>query len=361
MNQVFTCAPRAAATDHGHAVRVRRNGRSAVIDIHCHIAVPAADALIRGREEAMTRPPSFSSPASDAVNRAQFRDIATRLTGVEERLADMDRLGVDIQAISPSPGHYYYWAPPDAAREACRVVNDGVAEAVGGHPDRFVGMGTVPLQAPELAIAEMRRCVKDLGFRGIEICTNVAGRELSEADFRPFFAAAEELGVLIFMHPLGFTHGQRLTQHYFNNVIGNPLESTLAVSHLIFGGVLERHPGLKLCIAHGGGYLPAYFGRMDHAWRARADCREHISRPPSDYLRRIYFDTLVHDRRQLEFMVKTWGAEHLCMGTDYPFDMGEPDPVGFHDQLSKADRDRILGGTAAELLGLAVTRISEIA
>jgi aminocarboxymuconate-semialdehyde decarboxylase len=198
----------------------------------------------------------------------------------------------------------------------------------------------------------MKRCVNDLGMRGIEISSHVAGRELAEPEFRPFFAAAEELDVLLFMHPLGFTHGQRLSEHYFNNLIGNPIESTLAVAHLIFGGVLDRYPGLKLCVAHGGGYLPTYWGRMDHAWRARADCRQHISKPPSEYLRQIYFDTLVFDRRQLEFLLETYGAEHLLMGTDYPFDMAEPDPVGFHGGLDEIDRAKILGGNAARLLKL---------
>ena len=138
-------------------------------------------------------------------------------------------------------------------------------------------MGTVPLQAPELAIAEMRRCVNELGLRGIEISSHVNGKELAAPEFRPFFAAAEELGVLLFLHPLGFTHGQRLSEHYLNNIIGNPIESTIALSHLIFEGVLDSHPGLKLCVAHGGGYLPGYWGRMDHALRAREDCRQHIS------------------------------------------------------------------------------------
>src|SRR5690606_13278543 len=216
--------------------------------------------------------------------------------------ADMDRLGIDVQVISPVPTQYYYFAEGDLGREAARIVNDGIAAAVARHPERLAGMGTVPLQVPELAIAEMKRCVNDLGLRGIEISSNVAGRELADSTFRPFFAAAEEMGVLLFLHPLGFTHGQRLSEHYLNNLIGNPLESAIAVAHLIFGGVLDAHPGLKLCVAHGGGYLPTYWGRMDHAWRARSDCRQHISRPPSEYLRRLYFDTVVYDRRHLDFL-----------------------------------------------------------
>jgi aminocarboxymuconate-semialdehyde decarboxylase len=215
-------------------------------------------------------------------------------------------------------------------------------------------MGTVPLQNVEMAIAEMRRCVKECGMRGIEIGTNVNGAELADPEFRPFFRAAQELDVLLFMHPLGFTQGERLAQHYLNNIIGNPLESTIALSHLIFSGVLEAMPNLKLCVAHGGGYLSGYWGRMDHAYRAREDCREHISNLPSSYLRNVWLDTLVFDPDELESLVRTHGAEKLCMGTDYPFDMGEPDPVGFHKNLSGDVKDQILGLNAAELLGMEV-------
>jgi aminocarboxymuconate-semialdehyde decarboxylase len=154
------------------------------------------------------------------------------------------------------------------------------------------------------------------------------------------------------MHPLGFSQGERLSDHYLNNLVGNPLESAIAVAHMIFGGVFDRHPGLKLCVAHGGGYLPAYFGRLDHGFRARPDCRQHIARLPSEYLRGLYYDTLVFDREQLDFLVRRYGADHLCLGTDYPFDMSEPDPLGFHAHLSENDRAQILGGTAARLLGL---------
>ena len=207
-----------------------------------------------------------------------------------------------------------------------------------------------------MAVAELYRCVNELGMRGIEIGTSVSGRELADPELRPFFAAAEELGVLLFIHPLGFTHGERLSEHYLNNIIGNPLESTIALSHLIFGGVLDQLPGLKLCVAHGGGYLSGYWGRMDHAYRAREDCRQYISREPSSYLRQIWLDTLVFDQQQLDCLVHTHGADKLCMGTDYPFDMGDTDPVGFHADLDEAASTRILGQNAADLLGLVPQR-----
>ena len=232
-------------------------------------------------------------------------------------------------------------------------MNDGIAAAVAQHPDRFIGMGSVPMQNVEMAVAEMQRCVRALDLRGIEISSNVGGRDYDEPEFRAFFAAAEELGVLLFLHPLGFTHAERMGKYYFNNLIGNPIESTLAMGHLIFGGVLDRYPALKICVAHGGGYMPGYWGRMDHGWRARADCSEHCRHPPSTYLRKLWLDTLVFDQEQLESLVRTHGADRLCLGSDYPFDMAEPDPVGFHARLDDADQARILGLNAAELLGLA--------
>jgi len=338
-------------------VPLAARGRHLVVDIHCHIAIEAADAMLR---EALPGPPPampFTSPASMEVNAAMFAQIAPKLNGVEQRLIDMDRLGIDVQAISPSPAQYYYFTEPDLGLALCRTVNDGVAEAVARHPDRLVGMGTVPLQAVDLAIGEMKRCVGQLGLRGIEINSNVNGLDLGDASFRPFFAAAEELGVMLFLHPLGFTQGQRLTDFYLNNIIGNPLESTIALSHMIFGGVLDRHPGLRLCVAHGGGYLPGYWGRMDHAWRVRPECREHIAREPSSFLRQVWLDTLVFDQDQLDSLVRTHGTDRLCLGTDYPFDMAEPDPVGFHARLDDQAKEAILGRNAQDLLALVPSHI----
>ena len=332
---------------------VQQNGHHLTVDIHCHLGCAEADALI---QQHYPGPPpginDFTSERTAEVNRAQFADIGCRLYGVDQRLKDMDRLGIDVQAISPSPGQYYYFTDPGTGRNAARLVNDGIAGAVAAHPRRLVGMGTVPLQNVELAIAEMRRCVVELDLRGIEIGSNVCGRDLHDAELRPFFAAAEELDVLLFLHPLGFTHAERMREFYFNNLIGNPLESTLAVGHLIFGGVLDRFPGLKICVAHGGGYMPAYWGRMDHGWRARADCSEHCQHLPSSYLKRLWFDTLVFDQAELGALVRTLGPERLCLGSDYPFDMAEPDPVGFHAMLPDPCREMIVGQNAARLLGL---------
>lgn len=349
---LYKCSPAGNDGTNSGGMSIKHDDRTHIIDIHCHLGIPAADELMRPYMENAPSINQFSSPATGEVNRKLFQSIGKKLTVIDERLSEMDKLGIDIQVISPSPGQYYYFAEPDLGLQAAKLVNNGITEAVAKYPDRFIGMGSVPLQNTDMAIIEMKRCVKELGLSGIEISTNVGERELSHPDIRPFFAAAEELGVLIFIHPLGFSHGQRLKEHYFNNLIGNPLESTIAVSHLIFDGVLDQYPGLKVCVAHGGGYLPVYHGRMDHGWRVREDCRQTISKTPSEYLHQLYFDTLVFDKDHLSYMVKIYGADHLCLGTDYPFDMSETDPIGFHDQLSDNDRKKIFGETAAYLLGL---------
>jgi len=336
-------------------IRVAARGKHLVVDIHCHLGIPAADAIVQAKYPGP--PPGindFTSARTSQVNREMFGAMGRTLNTVDTRLQDMDRLGIDVQALSPSPGQYFYYVDPETGRDAARAVNDGMAAAVADNPDRFIGMGTVPLQNVEMAVEEMKRCVKGLDLRGIEISSNVNGVDFHDARFRPFWAAAEELDILIFLHPLGFTHAQRMSEYYFNNLIGNPLESTLAIGHLIFGGVLDRHPGLKICVAHGGGYLPGYWGRMDHGWRARSDCSEHCRHEPSSYLRKLWLDTLVFDRDQLEQLVRSHGADRLCLGTDYPFDMAEPDPVGFHSRLSEEDQAKIMGLNAAKLLGMSI-------
>ncbi len=200
-------------------------------------------------------------------------------------------------------------------------------------------------------------CTARSASGGIEIAGSVQGEDYSERKFWPIFAKCEELGLVLFMHPTGFTETRRMGPWHLGNLIGNPLESTVAVHHLIFGGVLDHYPGLKLVVAHGGGFLPAYSGRIDHAAAARPDTCEHLHHDPTHYLKRLYFDTMVFTHHQLEYLVETWGADHILMGTDYPFDMGEVDPIGFVEgaaRLSDGDRKAILGGNAARLLNLPI-------
>lgn len=374
----YTCSPDCTNPSHQHGPRsalatasankarasvarpVVRNraGKSKVVDLHCHYLNPVVNAKTAHLNAGQYDPTViFANKLTNETNVKQMKTRAPKLTGVEERLKDMDRMGVDIQAVCPAPYHFFYFTEPAYGAELAREVNEGIAKLAADHPDRFVGLGSVPLQNSQLAIRELEYAVKKLGLRGVEICTNVNGKNLTDPSLKldKFFARCEELGVVIFMHPLGYTQGDRLTNHYFNNVIGNPLESTVAVSHLIFDGVMARYPKLKVIVAHGGGFVAHYWARMDHAWGARADCRTVIKRKPSSYLEKFYFDTITHDPEMLKRLIERFGADHVVLGTDYPYDMGDEDPLGMVarvKRLPKASRDLITGGNAAKLLKL---------
>lgn len=351
----------ARAADRSGKAAARRSD-AARIDIHCHYHVVEAEPLVAALKPLEYAPAHIYATAfTREVNAKQAADRREMLTSVERRLADMDRMGIDIQAVSPSPSQYFYWAPADLCVETSRLINDRVAAIVAEHPRRFVGIGTVPLQNVDLAIAELERCVKDLDLRGIEINSNVNGANLTDPalGLERFFRRVQDLGVLIFIHPWAFSHGERLTEHYFSNVIGMPLESTIAVGQLIFDGVMARNPKLKVVVAHAGGYIAHYHGRFDHVFRARPDGRVAITRKPSTYLRRFYFDTITFDAPMLRNLIDTWGADHVLLGTDYPYDMAETDPVGFVQsvpRLTREDARRIMGGNAARLLKLGKRR-----
>jgi aminocarboxymuconate-semialdehyde decarboxylase len=355
---LFTCHPPGAQIPGRFPGPAHARGKWLTLDIHCHVRSDKAAALVEGHEEvARWFLETAASPESQAVNRQNGVRTSAQGSSAEQRIADMDHMGIDIQALSPAPRQTYYGADPDLGLQTARLLNDEIAEMCARYPDRFTGLGTVPFQAPELALAELERLHKSLGFRGIEIMTHVAGQDLSGPRFRKIFARCEELGLLVFMHPDGFTEAERFKDHYLANVIGNPLDSTVAVHHLIFGGVLEEHPKLKIVVAHGGGYLPAYSGRIDHAAAARPDTCTHLKEMPTTYLKRLYFDALVYTHHQLQYLVDEYGADHILIGTDYPADMGETDPIGFIERapgLDDAARRAILGGNAARLLGLEV-------
>jgi aminocarboxymuconate-semialdehyde decarboxylase len=356
MIMLFNCAPHTgAASGTTHRKVVKRGNKSLAVDLHCHVHTPAADEIAKKSDKQADVTARYGDPRTIERQKQLRVELDRKLTSVEQRLADMDRMGVDMQAISTSPMQYYYGLDIDLGRQASRTVNQRLAEIVASHPDRFVGLGTVPLQAPEIAVAELEYCMKTLGFRGLEIGTNVSGTELSDSRFEGFFARAEELNAIIFLHPSGFTEPQRLKQHFLTNVIGNPLDTTVALAHIVFGGVLERHPGLKFVAAHGGGYMGHYPARMDHAYKVRPECHDHITRPPSYYMKKIYYDTMVFSHEQLEHLVNLWGAGHVVIGTDYPYDMGYYKPVDFVNKttsLTRAQKAAIIGGNAAKLLGL---------
>jgi aminocarboxymuconate-semialdehyde decarboxylase len=343
-----------AARRHGRPGRELRPD-SITIDIHSHVAVPAAAKFVEPYLDWVTIPLAhFANAETKALGQKQETDIRARI-GHDHRLADLDAMGIDVQIIAPPPPQCYYTVPLDIAVKAMHIVNDGIAEFCAVKPDRLKGFGAVPMTDATEAARELERCVKQLGFTGVEILTNIAGKELSNPAFAPFWKKAEELGALVMIHPNGFTEASRLTRFYFNNVVGNPLETTIALHYLIFDGVFERHPRLKVLAVHGGGYLGAYPGRIDHAWGARSDSHGALPQPPTTYLKRIYVDTVVFTPHQLAALVSTFGADHVLLGTDYPYDMAEYDPLGHIaavEGLDAATVTALAGGNAKKLLGL---------
>jgi aminocarboxymuconate-semialdehyde decarboxylase len=342
------------------ARRHRRTGRElppkgVTIDIHSHVAVPEAAKFVEPYLDWATIPLAhFASAETKALSQKQEADIRAR-GSLEQRLVDLDAMGIDIQVIAPPPPQCYYTVPLEIAAKAARIVNDGIAAFCAQRPDRLKGFGSVPMPDGREAAKELERCVGELGFTGVEILTNVAGRELSDAAFAPFWQQAEDLGAVVMIHPNGFTEAARLSRFNFNNVIGNPLETTIALHYLIFNGVLERHAKLQILAVHGGGYLGAYPGRMDHAWGARSDSHGNLPHPPTTYLKRIYVDTVVFTPDQLAGLVRAFGADHVLMGTDYPYDMAEYDPLGHIASVDDFDAATIAaldGGNAKRLLRL---------
>ena len=345
-----------AARTHGHPGR-ETQPQSVTIDMHCHVAVPRVAEIVAPHLKQSADPlVKASIPETQALMAKQAADIRTRIGTTDERFGVMDAMGIDSQLISPAPPQIYYTLPLEVGVEAARALNDGIADYVGRHKDRLMALGGVPMQDGEEAAKELERVMTRLGFKGVEILTNVKGKELSDPAFEPFWKKAEELDALVFIHPTGFTQPQRFARFYFNNVIGNPLDTTIALHYLIFDGVFERHPKLRVLAAHGGGYLGAYSGRIDHAWGARSDAHGDLPQPPTSYLRRnVYFDTVVFTPHQLEALVKTYGADRIVLGTDYPFDMLEHDPIGHINSVASFDeatRAKLAGGNAVKLLGL---------
>lgn len=324
------------------------------IDVHTHVKVPKAVEVGMTQFSPELDPRSlYSSEETNALNRAYHRSVDDRFTDPDTRLGDMDTMGVDIQAIALAPPEYFYWLEEQRALEVAQLQNDQIAAIARGQPDRFRGIGTLPLAHPEAAVAEAERLHGTLGMRGIEIGTDVGGTDLDHPKFEPVWEALADLGIVVILHPAGFPEGQRLTDYYLVNVIGLPLSSTLAVTRLILGGVFERHPGLRMLVVHGGGYLPFYSARTDHAFRHRPEMRKHIDRLPSEYLANIWFDSTVFAPDLLERLVRTYGADRVLMGTDYPFDMGQGNPIDFVRSagLSDAEHAMILGENANRLFG----------
>jgi aminocarboxymuconate-semialdehyde decarboxylase len=264
----------------------------------------------------------------------------------------MDKRGVDVQVLSVTPGNFCYAAPPEAGAAISQAQNDAIYGMVNDNPDRFIGSATVPLQDAEAAQQELDRAMKDLGFTSVEIGTNVNGANLDSPTLEPFYDKAEALGVPIIVHPVNNAGADRMTRYYLRNTMGNPMETTLAIGSVIFGGIIERHKGLRFCWVHGGGFLPYQIGRLDHGYRVREEARVNISKPPSGYLDTMYYDTITHDESALSFLIKRMGPDRILYGTDFPWDMGEYGSIPMIEgmsSLSDEEKARVLGGNSARL------------
>ena len=335
------------------------NDRTALfkIDLHTHILPSAWPDLRSATATAASSASSTMAPvARMMVDDRLFRGVASNCWSPADRLADCDRHSVHVQVLSTVPVMFSYWARPQDTHDLARFLNDHIAEVVRTHPRRFVGLGTVPLQDTALAIRELERCVKELGLRGVEIGTNVNDQNLDYPDLFPFFQAAQDLDAAVFVHPWEVLGKERLGNYFLAWLVGMPAETALAICSLIFGGVLERLPRLRVCFAHGGGSFAGTIGRIERGFHARPDlCARDNAHNPRRYLGRFYVDSLVHDADALRHLIRLMGAERIALGSDYPFPLGETEPGRLIESLTdlpEPTRQRLLAGTALEFLGL---------
>ncbi|MFO0872417.1 MAG: amidohydrolase family protein [Phycisphaerales bacterium] len=296
------------------------------------------------------------------IDGRHFRDIESNAWDPRRRLRECDAAHVGVQVLSTVPVMFSYWAKPADALDLARILNDHIAGVVRDNPDRprrFEGLGTVPMQDPALAVRELERCVNDLGLRGIQIGTHVDAsdgvRNLDDASIFPVFEAAAALGAAVFVHPWDMMGKERMPRYWLPWLVGMPAETALAACSIIFGGVLERLPALRIGLAHGGGAFPFTIGRIEHGFRERPDlCAVDNPRNPREYVRRIYFDSLVHDADALRYLLHLAGPDRVALGSDYPFPLGErvPGELIRSMGLDDATQARLLRGTALEFLGL---------
>jgi aminocarboxymuconate-semialdehyde decarboxylase len=323
-----------------------------VVDVHIHVILPQ-----------VTREFEAWGPQVTWEEGRQFVDFSGKkissalreFVDVPKILEEQDKAGVDIVVLSPWSSLFRYDTDAEEGLRVSRLQNDALAELVVRHGRRVAAVGMVPLQDAQIAARELERVVGELGLLGVEIGSNVNGTYLGAAELRPFWAAAEETGAFVEIHPVSGVGGPVKKEYYLWNAYANPAETALTASHMILSGLLEAHPHLKICLFHGGGHLPYQIGRLDRAYEMRPEAGRHISAPPSSYLRRFYFDTVTHSAGALRYLIDTVGVDQVLTGSDYPFDMGYERPAEIVAQvpdLSDVQREAILSGNACRLLGL---------
>ncbi len=328
------------------------------IDLHTHILPPSWPNLrdrygYGGFVQLEHHGPGCARMSIDGRS---FREIRDNCWDPLRRIEECDRHGVAMQVLSTVPVMFSYWAKPEHALDLSRLLNDHLAEVVRSHPRRFAGLGTLPMQAPELAVKELERCVRDLGLCGVQIGSHVNDWELGDPALFSVFEAAQELGAAVFVHPWDMVGKERMSKYWLAWLVGMPSETALAICSLIFAGVLERLPRLRLCFAHGGGAFPGILGRIEHGYQVRPDlCALDNPHSPRSYLGRFHVDSLVHDADALRTLLRLMGDRRIVLGSDYPFPLGEDVPgtlVESMAELSPETRTRLLRDNALEFLGL---------
>jgi aminocarboxymuconate-semialdehyde decarboxylase len=352
---VIPLAPYGPTSGRKHMTGKSPRPKTVTVDLHNHLRVVEADAFAKPHlpAEGANTGFLFADAKGREMRERNDRARAEARTDVNVRLADMDKMDLDVMAISCTPQQFYYVLDKSAGQELAQIVNDGIKAKIKDHPKRLLGLGSVPLQDTDLAIKELNRCVNELGFRGIQIGARCNDDELSAERLEPFWKRCEELGVVIFVHPSSFA-SKRFARHHITNLIGNPLDTTTAMHYLIFDGVMMRYPKIKFYMSHGGAFAAAYSARMDHAFGSRPDTRGTITEMPTTYLKRFYLDTIVFSTHQLKYLVEQFGADKVALGTDYPADMGEYNPVEhvYQTDLTETEREKICGLNALKMLGL---------
>jgi aminocarboxymuconate-semialdehyde decarboxylase len=327
------------------------------IDVHTHILPPRWPDLREryGYGGWVQLERQGSGCAHMTLDGSFFRAVDPNCWDNEIRIRECDEHGVGVQVLSTVPIMFSYWAKPQDTLDLSRILNDHIAGAVAAHPSRFIGLGTLPMQAPDLAVPELERCVRELGLAGVEIGTHVNGMNLDHPSVYPVLEAAAELGAAVFVHPWEMLGRERMGKYWLPWLVGMPAETSLSICSMIFGGIFERLPTLKVCFAHGGGAFPATLGRIEHGFKVRPDlCAVDNEHNPRDYLGKFYVDALVHDEDMLRYMIKLMGERTIAMGSDYPFPLGELVPGELIESMNlpPAVAERLLSGTALEWLGL---------
>jgi aminocarboxymuconate-semialdehyde decarboxylase len=324
------------------------------IDIHTHVLTEETISLLNKEVPKVL----VTLEAIDADNTiltvggVAYRPYPRGGFDLAHRLRDMDAVGVDVHVLSATPQTYMYNQEAAVAVAACMIQNDQMAAHISAHPDRFLGIATLPMQAPDKAADELRRAMTKLGLKGAMFGSNIMGKNLDDPSFEPLWATAEELGAFMVVHPNNVAGADRLKSYYLGNLIGNPLDTTIAAASLYFGGVLDRHPKLNFVLVHGGGFTPYQAARWEHGWRVRPEPKVNIKSEPKDIAKRFFYDTILHSAPVLEFMIGHVGADRVLLGSDYPYDMEMRDCVSHVKGLNiaAADKATILGAHAERLL-----------